>query len=82
MVTKEAQVQIAEALRAPDLSGAEAFERFVMKLGLPTRLVQVGVTASQFQTVGEITMTEIFTHTNPRPIRGPGDVIEILNLAA
>jgi maleylacetate reductase len=81
-VTQEAQAQIAEALRAPNLDAAEALERFVATLGLPTRLSQVGVTPSQFQTVGEITMTEIFTQTNPRPIRGPSDVIEILKLAA
>ena len=80
---REAQAAIAEALRAPDQAAADAFERFVQDLGLPTRLSAVGVTPARFREIGEITMKEeIFAHTNPRPLRGPEDVIEILNLAA
>jgi len=79
---REAQAQIAEALRAPGQEGGDAFEAFVTKLGLPTRLSAVGVGPDQFQRIGELTMTETFSRTNPRPIRGPADVVEILELAA
>jgi maleylacetate reductase len=81
-VAKEAQAQIAEALRMPGAPGGDAFEAFVTKLGLPVRLSAVGVGRDQFQKVGELTMTEIFARTNPRPIKGPADVVEILELAA
>lgn len=79
---REAQAQIAEALRAPGSPGGDAFEAFVTRLGLPTRLSAVDVGPDQFCTIGELTMTEVFSRTNPRPLRGPEDVIEILEMAA
>jgi len=81
-VTQGAQALIAGALRAPNGDAASAFEAFVGKLGLPTRLSAVSVGHDQFERIGELTMTELFATTNPRQIRGPADVIEILELAA
>jgi maleylacetate reductase len=55
---------------------------FVQSLGLPTRLsdIDIGVDripelAAQYKGTGPIS-------TNPRPVRGPEDVAEILKLAA
>jgi maleylacetate reductase len=81
-IAAEAQVEIAAALRTPDQNGADAFEAFCRGLGLPTSLAEVGVCEDQFAKIGQLTMAEFFTHTNPRPIRGPDDVVAILRLAA
>ena len=44
--------------------------------------VLLGVGPEQFRLIGETAMKNIFARSNPRPLRGPDDVIEILNLAA
>ena len=50
----------------------------VVELGLPGRLSEVGVTPEQFPLIGETAVKNIFARTNPRPLRNPSDVIEIL----
>jgi maleylacetate reductase len=52
------------------------------KLGLPRKLSDVGVSEDKFRLIGENAMLSIFTRSNPQPIREPGDVVEILKLAA
>ena len=65
------------------MSASEAFREFCVSLGLPTSLSEVGVGPDQFQLIGETTMREeFFIYTNPRPVRSPADVIDILKLAA
>jgi len=80
--TREAQNSIAAALRAPGGEASEAFAAFIGKLGLPRRLSDVGVREDKFRLIGENAMLSIFTRSNPQPIREPGDVVEILKLAA
>src|SRR3984893_2478657 len=80
--TEEAQKTIAAALGAPELDASDAFAAFIGKLGLPRKLSDVGVGEDKFSLIGENAMLSIFTHTNPQPIRKPGDVVEILKLAA
>ena len=80
--TAEAQKSIAEALRSPDMDASEAFAAFIGKLGLPRKLSEVGVREEKFKLIGENAMLSIFTRSNPQPIREPGDVVEILKLAA
>jgi maleylacetate reductase len=80
--TEEAQKRIAEALGEPGADASEAFAAFIECLGLPCRLSDVGVGEDKFSLIGENAMLSIFTHTNPQPIRKPGDVVEILKLAA
>jgi maleylacetate reductase len=80
--TEEAQKRIAEALGEPGADAGEAFAAFIECLGLPRRLSDVGVGEDKFSLIGENAMLSIFTHTNPQPIRKPGDVVEILKLAA
>jgi maleylacetate reductase len=80
--TGEAQKSIAGALRAPDLDASDAFAVFVGKLGLPRKLSDVGVREDKFKLIGENAMLSIFTRSNPQPIRDPGDVVQILKLAA
>lgn len=80
--SQEAQVAIAEALRAPGEDAGAAFAAFTRKLGLPQTLRAVGVADSQFDLIAKTAMGEIFTYTNARPIRGPSDIVDILKLAA
>jgi maleylacetate reductase len=80
--TEAAQKSIAAALRAPDLDASEAFAAFIAELGLPRRLVEVGVAEDRFELIGRNAMLSIFTRANPQPIREPGDVVKILKWAA
>ncbi|HXN66136.1 MAG TPA: iron-containing alcohol dehydrogenase [Bradyrhizobium sp.] len=80
--TEEAQKSIASALRAPELDASDAFAAFIGKLGLPRKLSEVGVSEEKFKLIGENAMLSIFTRSNPQPIREPGDVVQILKLAA
>jgi maleylacetate reductase len=80
--TETAQKSIAEALRSPDLDASEAFAGFIAKLGLPRKLSEVGVHEDRFALIGNNAMLSIFTRSNPRAIREPSDVVEILKLAA
>src|SRR3984893_2498096 len=80
--TAEAEKSIAEALRSPDMDASEAFATFIAKLGLPRKLSDVGVHEDRFGLIGKNAMLSIFTRSNPQPIREPGDVVEILKLAA
>ena len=80
--TAEAQKSIAAALRSPELDAGDAFATFIGKLGLPRKLSEVGVGEEKFGLIGKNAMLSIFTRSNPRPIREPDDVVEILKLAA
>jgi maleylacetate reductase len=81
-VTGEAQRKITEAWRAPDDNASEIFSRLIGRLGLPGHLSEVGVTTEKFDLIGRNAMLSIFTRANPRTIRGPEDIVEILRLAA
>jgi maleylacetate reductase len=80
--TANAQKQIAGALGAPGANAGDAFTAFIERVGLPRRLADVGVMESQFGLIAENAMLSVFTRTNPRPIRDPQDIVEILKLAA
>jgi alcohol dehydrogenase class IV len=80
--TEQAQKSIAGALRAPGGDASDAFAAFIGKLGLPRKLRDVGVGEEKFKLIGENAMLSIFTRSNPQPIREPGDVVQILKLAA
>lgn len=61
---------------------SEAVAGFVRELGLPSTLKAVGVSRGDFQAIAEHTMHDAGVRTNPRPISGPEDIVEILELAA
>ena len=54
----------------------------VIRLGLPWRLSEVLIGASNFRAIAEHTMYDRAIRTNPRPIRSADDIVEILELAA
>ena len=81
-MTDEAQRKIAEAWHAPDAKASDVFAQFIGRLGLPGHLSEVGVTNEKFELIGRNAMLSVFTRANPRTIKGPEDIVEILRLAA
>jgi maleylacetate reductase len=51
-------------------------------LELPGHLSEVGVTQDKFDLIGRNAMLSVFTRANPRTIKGPEDIVDILRLAA
>ncbi|WPO43959.1 iron-containing alcohol dehydrogenase [Tardiphaga sp. 42S5] len=80
--TGDAQAQIADALRSPELAASDAFARLIDRLDLPRRLSDVGVNREQFNLIAENAMLSIFTRANPQPIKSAKDVVSILEMAA
>jgi maleylacetate reductase len=78
----ERQALVAELMGADGLSASEAVKRLAQGLGLPTDLKSVGIAPDQFQAIAEHTMHDAGVRANPRPIKGPADIVEILELAA
>jgi len=76
------QAVVAALMGRPGGSAADAVRDLARGLGLPTRLSEVGIVPSQFQAIGEATMHDRGVRSNPRPIQGPADIVEILKLAA
>lgn len=75
------QAQISALLGYPG-AAASAVRELVAGLGLPTDLASVGVRPQDFQAIAEHTMHDAGVRHNPRPINGPQDIVEILELAA
>jgi len=78
---------IASQARISELLGfqgaaSDAVRSLVDGLGLPDDLKSVGIGRDQFQAIAEHTMHDNGVRNSPRPIRGPEDIVEILELAA
>ena len=80
--TAGAQEKLAEAWRAPGVKASETFAELIRQLELPRRLSEVGVTEDKFDLIGRNAMLSVFTRANPRPIKGPEDIVQILRMAA
>jgi maleylacetate reductase len=78
----EAQARISDLLGASGTPAAEAVRGLAARLGLPTDLKSVGVGREAFQAIAEHTMHDRGVRTGARPISGPGDIVEILEMAA
>jgi maleylacetate reductase len=80
-VDGDRQRLVSELLGRPGISASHAIEALCRGLGLPTDLASVGIGPDQYGAIAELTMHDPSILSNPRPVRGPQDVIEILNLA-
>ena len=78
----ERQAKVAEAFGRAGEPAWRVVHEFISGLGLPRSLATVGVTEDKFDTVAKAAMLDHYLHTNPRPIHGVGDVMEILRSAA
>src|SRR3954451_2647288 len=80
-VADDRQGRVAELLGGDGLSASDAVKRLASALGLPTDLASVGIGPDQFQAIAEHTMHDRGVHSNPRPIKSPEDIVEILEIA-
>ncbi|RME67634.1 MAG: iron-containing alcohol dehydrogenase, partial [Alphaproteobacteria bacterium] len=80
-VNGERQKRISAVLGAPDEPAWALVDRFIAGLGMPRRLGAVGVGEADLPRVAENTMLDFWARTNPRPINGAEDVMEILRMA-
>lgn len=78
----ERQKRVGEAFGKPDVAAGDLVEGLVKALGLPGRLSEVGVGRDRFREIAEKSMHDRAVLNNPRPITGPDQVMEILELAA
>jgi maleylacetate reductase len=76
------QAKVAEAFGRPGEPAWRVVGDFISGLGLPRSLGAVGVTPDRFATVAKAAMLDHYLHTNPRPIHGVEDVMEISRMAA
>jgi len=71
----------AEAFGQPGADASVLIRDLIAGLGMPTRLSEVGVDRSMFERIAASAMQSPMVRSNPRPITGPSQVIEILESA-
>ena len=76
------QKRVSEAFGKPDMPAADLVANLVATLGLPRSLSEVGVGKDRFREIAEKSMHDRAVLNNPRPIKGPAEIMEILELAA
>jgi len=80
--TEDAQKRLATALGAPGIEAADAFAEFTNKLGLPSRLAEVGIGEDKFDQISKIAINHRFVRANPRPFKTEAEIIDLLRMAA
>jgi maleylacetate reductase len=75
------QRSVAQALGQPGERAGPAMRAFVQRLGVPSRLRDVGITREQLPEIAARYDGTGPISTNPRPIGGAADIVEILELA-
>jgi alcohol dehydrogenase class IV len=75
------QRQLSVALARPNLSAGDAVAELIADLGLPSRLRDVGIKQEQLSAIAEEAVKNPVVQSNPRPITGASDVMEILRAA-
>ena len=81
-VNAERQKALALAMGKPNTPASDLIGKLIEDLELPTKLEQVGGKQDQFSTLSENCMLDDWTFSNPREIRSPEQVMEILELAS
>ena len=77
----ERQMLVAAAMGHPGEDAADVLDRFIASLGMPRSLGAVGIEPESFDRIAEGAMATPWVPRNPRPIAGPMQVREILELA-
>jgi maleylacetate reductase len=80
-VADDCQRRVATLMGHPGLSASDAVKALARALDLPTDLAAVGIRPDQFHAIAEHTMHDRGVRSNPRPIKGPDDIVAILELA-
>ncbi|MDX2156307.1 MAG: iron-containing alcohol dehydrogenase [Hyphomicrobiaceae bacterium] len=80
-VNGERQMALSVAMGAPGRPAGELVKALIAGLDQPTRLRDVGITRDKLDEIASRALTYKPVRSNPRPIRTPADVREILELA-
>lgn len=75
------QKEISIAMGHPGKPASEVLDNFIRNLGMPRTIRETGVEESDLPRLAENCMLDDWTFSNPRPIKTPDDVMEILRLA-
>ena len=78
----ERQALVAAAMGHPGDDAGDVLDTFIGGLGMPRRLGAVKIVPGSFARIAEQAMDTPWVPRNPRPIVGPAQVREILELAA
>ncbi|MBV9966815.1 MAG: iron-containing alcohol dehydrogenase [Alphaproteobacteria bacterium] len=78
----ERQAMVAAAMGHPGAEAADVLDAFIAGLGMPRSLGAVRIGPESFDRMAEQAMGTPWVPRNPRPIAGPAQVREILELAA
>jgi maleylacetate reductase len=78
----ERQALVASAMGRPGEDAADVLHDFIRKLGMPRSLREVRVDREHFDEIAKQAMSTPWVPRNPRPIEGPSQLREILDLAA
>ena len=81
-VNADRQALISIAMGRPGDAAATVLDDFIGDLGMPRSLAAVNIGREHFPRIAEQAMATPWVPRNPRPIKGPTDVREILELAA
>ena len=81
-VNAERQALVAAAMGHPGEDAADVLDEFIAGLGMPRSLGAVKIGPDSFDKMAEQAMGTPWVPRNPRPIAGPAQVREILELAA
>ena len=77
----ERQRALSEAMAAPDRPAADLIAELIARLDQPDSLRAVNIKRENLDEIAERAMTYAPVRMNPRPIKSPADVKEILELA-
>lgn len=80
-VNADRQKRISACLGHKDRPASELLDELIRGLGMPRSLKEVGVTEKDLALIAEYTLEDIWGRTNPRPIKTPDDVMQILQTA-
>jgi alcohol dehydrogenase class IV len=78
----ERQALVAAAMGHPGEDAGDVLDGFIRGLGMPRSLGEVKVGREHFERIAKQAMGTPWVPRNPRPIPGPAEVREILELAA
>ena len=81
-VNAERQALVAAAMGHPGEDAGDVLDAFIANLGMPRSLDAVQIGSDSFARIAEEAMATPWVPRNPRPIVGPAQVREILDLAA
>lgn len=81
-VNRERQALVAAAMGRPNEDAGDLLDQSIAKLDMPRSLGAVKIGRESFDKMAEQAMGTPWVPRNPRPITGPAQVREILELAA